>query len=411
MRLMILSDNYVFKNGGAYFSPDPWLKIAEFLAPFFSSVLLCVPLEQGEDHSFAIPLSESWKQKRIRWKHTFAHKTVINYYKLLPFVVAKNLPVLASAVRECDVVFMRLPAMNGYLTALVARAMGKPVVCYFSGDQRVQIFSGEKYQGPWAAVARMAAVLHDVLYQRIVRASNASLFEGDVTLKRFASANKNCFFMFPSMIEEHEIWTRPQSSTQRPARNILFVGSLDTAKGIRFLLEAMAHAVQSGLEYTLTICGDGPERNEMKQLTERLGLNHLVNFRGHVRWGTELTQVYREADILVHPSLSEGVPKVVLEAMANGVAIIATTVGGIPRVVTDGENGILVPPKSSETISAALKRVSQDTALRNRLVQGGYTFVCQHTAEKQARKLATIIFESVGKTQNKRARQGTTAKG
>ena len=304
---------------------------------------------------------------------------------------------------------MRLPAMNGYLTYLVAWILGKPLICYFSGDQRVQIFNGEKYRGLWAAPARMVALLHDTLFQGIVRASNASLFEGEVTLNRLAYDERKSFFMFPSIIEESQIWTRPRPFLD-PARNLLFVGSLNTAKGIRFLLEALAHVSRSGLQCTLNICGDGPDRNSLELLTERFGLTDSVNFLGHVRWGTELTQLYRKAEILVHPSLSEGVPKVILEAMANGVAVIATTVGGIPGVVTQGENGILVPPKSSKAIADALMKVSQEAELRNRLVQGGYAFIREHTAEKQAWKMATIILESVGKTQIEHSRSRALAK-
>jgi len=411
MKLMILSDCHVFRNGGVYFASDPWLKIAEYLEPFFSSILLCIPLIEDEENPSAIPLSIGWEQKRIRWKHTFAHKSVINYYRRLPRVLASNLPVLADGVRECDVIFMRLPAMNAYVTAVMARLLGKPVVCYFSGDQRVEILNGGKYQGIFAPPARIAAIFHDALSRGIVRGSSVSLFEAEATLERFAATNKSSFFMFPSMIEEEGIWVRPQISVQEPARNVLYVGSLGVAKGTKFLLEAMALVRREGLNLTLNICGEGPERYALEQLTEQLGLADVVNFRGHVRWGTELTEVYREADILVHPSLSEGVPKVVLEAMAHGVAVIATTVGGIPRVVTDGENGILVPPKSSEAISAALKRVAQDEGLRKRLIRGGYTFVRQHTAEKQARKVATLILESVGNTEIAHGPLDTAAKG
>jgi len=395
MRLLILSDSHVIEKEGIYFSPDPWLKITEYLEPFFSRVCLCIPVEQTCEPPSSIPLNRSWEQKRIHWKHTIAYKSVVNYYKLLPYIVANNLPVVVDAVRDCDAVFMRLPAMNGYMTALVARLLGKPLVCYFSGDQRLQIINGGKYRGLWYLPARMAAVFHDFLYQRIVKGSIASLFEGDLILKRYASTDNNSYFMFPSLIEEREIWSRQQSSLQEPPRNLLFAGSLDKAKGIDFLLEALAHLFLCGIECRLTICGEGPEGNALKQLTNHLGLADRVSFRGHVKWGKDLDEVYRETDILIHPSLSEGVPKVILEAMAKGVAIVATAVGGVPGVITDADNGILVQPKSSRAISDAVIKLVRVQGLRNQLVQGGYAFIKQHTAEKQAKEVATIILESV----------------
>jgi glycosyltransferase involved in cell wall biosynthesis len=396
---MILSDSHVYKSHGLYHSPDPWLKVAEYLEPFFSSILLCVPLGRDWEGMRSIALSKDWESKRIRWIHTFAHESVINYYKFLPMILVKNVPILVRAMRESDILFMRLPAMNGLVAELAARRLGKPVVCYFSGDQRVQIFNGGKYRGPWAVPARMVATFHDVLFQKMVRRAKASIFEAEATMERFGYTNGHCTFMFPSTIEEHQIWSRPEVSHGDRPRKLLFVGSVDMAKGIKFLLEAMASLVRMGVTCTLDICGEGPERQSLEQLAKQLGLNDSVTFRGHVRWGEELTAIYRSSDILVHPSLSEGVPKVVLEAMANGVAVVATSVGGIPRVVNHEHNGLLVAPKSAEAIFEAVSRLVGDHYLWNRLVQGGYSFIREHTAQKQARKLADIVLSSVDAVQ------------
>jgi glycosyltransferase involved in cell wall biosynthesis len=397
MKLMILNDSHVFRKGGHLWSLDPWLKLAGHLEPFFSSILLCVPLGKEAQGLAATPLTEGWDGKRISWIHTYAHESVINYYKLLPFVVAQNFPIIFRAVRESDVVFLRLPAMNGFLATVAAQLLGKPFVCYFGGDQKIQILEGGKYSGVWALPARLAAALHDALYRQVVRKSNASLFLSETTLARLDWTGTDCMFMFPSMIEERKIWMRPTCCQGSTRRRLLFVGALETAKGIKYLLEAMVRLIRTSGEYTLNICGDGPERQALEQLTDRLGLRSVVHFSGHIRWGEELIRIYRDSDILVHPSLSEGVPKVVLEAMANGVAVIATTVGGIPRIVTHEENGLLVSPAAPAAIADAVTRLVQDKELENHLVQGGYNFIRRHTAEKQARKIATIICGAVEK--------------
>jgi glycosyltransferase involved in cell wall biosynthesis len=89
------------------------------------------------------------------------------------------------------------------------------------------------------------------------------------------------------------------------------------------------------------------------------------------------------------------VPKVLLEAMAAGLPVIATNVGGIPDIITNNENGILIPPGSPEAIADAVILVMENSGLREKLIENGYDFVRNHTAENQARKLAELMYQHV----------------
>jgi glycosyltransferase involved in cell wall biosynthesis len=141
----------------------------------------------------------------------------------------------------------------------------------------------------------------------------------------------------------------------------------------------------------LAVCGDGSERGALEALMRERGLESCVKFHGFVPWGRQLEQIYDASDVFVLPSLSEGVPKVLLEAMSRGVPIIATEVGGVGDILRNLENGILVAPGAAGPIAEAVRRLEHDDRLRARLVRGGLDFARDHTAARQAKKLARWI--------------------
>jgi len=401
MRLLILTDVHVLKAHGKYWAKDPWLKVAGHLRPFFSSVTVCAPLIAPGDSS-----KEYFDVKRatevadangpsVRWVHTHPHYTVMNYYKSLPFLLKKNFPVLAEAIRDCDLVFMRLPAMNGFVASILAYQYGRPIFGYFSGDQLVEIRSGGKYRGLQAIAARAIARLHEYLHSKLIRFSEASFFEAAESLGRFRNIGDKCCFLFPSTVETHEISERTGSKRDKPSRKLLFVGRLSPEKGIIYLLQALKLLVLGDLSFRLTICGTGPERASLESLAAQLEVNRHIEFLGHVPWGPDLHRVYRDHDVFVLPSLSEGVPKVVLEAMANGLPVISTNLGGMKQIITDGENGILVQAASGKAICDAVTRLTADATTRERLIERGYGFIREHTADRQAEKIARAMISRV----------------
>lgn len=132
---------------------------------------------------------------------------------------------------------------------------------------------------------------------------------------------------------------------------ILYVGQLIERKGINYLLKAVSMVDRSLLrKCEIMIVGDGPEREKLERLSEELGLSEHVTFTGKVSHD-ELLNWYAAADIFVLPSLSEGRPTVVNEAMASECAIIASNVSGIPEQVTDCYNGFLVPPRDPAALA------------------------------------------------------------
>jgi glycosyltransferase involved in cell wall biosynthesis len=164
---------------------------------------------------------------------------------------------------------------------------------------------------------------------------------------------------------------------------LLFVGRLAIEKGLNYLVDAVSLCKTEGLDLELTIVGDGDERKLLESLVEKQNLQHFVDFKGFIPLGEALQAVYRRADVFVLPSTSEGMPKVLLEAMANGLVVIASRVGGIPTLVRDGVNGLLVEPRSSVAIARAIRKIATAPVESRILVENGLRTAKRYTIEEQ----------------------------
>jgi glycosyltransferase involved in cell wall biosynthesis len=146
------------------------------------------------------------------------------------------------------------------------------------------------------------------------------------------------------------------------------VGRLSAEKGFDVLIRAVAGLLKQGLDVELLIIGDGEQESQLQTLIAELGVGdrvHLLGFRA------DTMELYQAMDVLALSSYREGLPNVLLEAMALKVPVIATRIAGIPRLVRDGENGLLVEPGETASLADAVKRLHDDAALRALLSQAG----------------------------------------
>lgn len=175
---------------------------------------------------------------------------------------------------------------------------------------------------------------------------------------------------------------------------ILFVGRLAEKKGVTYLIEAMKQ-----VDATLAIAGDGPLHSSLVQQAAPLGAK--VKFIGS-KTHAELARVYASADIFAAPSVraqngdTEGFGLVFLEAMASGLPVVASRSGGIPDVVHDGENGLLVTPGDADELAQKLNRVLSDAALANQLRTGGAKTAAQYDYTVIGQKYAAFIEKALG---------------
>lgn len=182
------------------------------------------------------------------------------------------------------------------------------------------------------------------------------------------TAGDTPIFMIPNGVDTTRFFPAGQAREAGPVR-LLFVGRVVRQKGLDVLLDALA-TLPPGLDYTLTIVGDGPIRPALAEQAARLGLTARVRFSGWVS-REAMPEIMRTADVFVFPSRDEGMPNAVLEAMASGVPVVATRISGNEELVADGETGFLVPTDDAPALAAVLGRLLGDRELCRQLGAAG----------------------------------------
>lgn len=174
-----------------------------------------------------------------------------------------------------------------------------------------------------------------------------------------------------------------------PARRIAFVGRLAEVKGVTVLLDAFASLDRSDVE--LVLVGDGHLRSELEARAAELGVAERVRFTGYLSQA-EVRGILADTDVFCLPSFAEGVPVVLMEALACGVPVVATRVAGVAELVEDGGSGILVHPGDPEPLARALQTVLADRDLRARMGAAGRQRVeREFDVAREAAKLLSAI--------------------
>ena len=178
----------------------------------------------------------------------------------------------------------------------------------------------------------------------------------------------------------------------RHARVAGMVGWLTPIKGPNYLVEAW-HMVERDLsDAALLMVGDGPLRGELEELVRRNGSNGSVVFTG---MREDIPRLMATMDVVVLPSVNEGMGKVLVEAMALGKPLVATHVGGIPDLVKDGVNGYLVPPRDPAALARAITDLLSDPEKGRRYGEEGKKLAPQFSAEKMVEKIEQLYLKKL----------------
>ena len=170
-------------------------------------------------------------------------------------------------------------------------------------------------------------------------------------------------------------------------------GRLSPEKGQEHLIQAAALLQERAVPIRLRIAGEGSLRRRCEQLTDSLGLADSVELTGKVH---DMSDFYRSLNVFALPSVAaEGLPMVILEAMAMGLPTVATNVAGTPEVVRDGTDGLLVPPADPAALADAIQRLAQDPPLRQRLGQSARQRVRQHFTGRRMAEQCLTVYQQV----------------
>lgn len=174
---------------------------------------------------------------------------------------------------------------------------------------------------------------------------------------------------------------------------ILCVGRLVPAKGQRILIDAVARLAAQGRRVRLRLVGDGVDRVSLKSTADAIGDSSLIIFEGAANQD-RVRELYRTADLFCIPSLAEGVPVVLMEAMAMEIPCITTHITGIPELISNGCDGLLVAPGDMDGLIAAISLLMDDDVLRERIAKAGRDkILAKYDLTKNIEALSAVFGE------------------
>jgi glycosyltransferase involved in cell wall biosynthesis len=209
------------------------------------------------------------------------------------------------------------------------------------------------------------------------------------------SVQHNSIRVEPAASLEEARALRLSLGVRETERLVLVIGRLSREKAHIDLLDAFALLQSSHpeLKTKLLIIGDGPERGALERAAQVGGMSERVIFAGQL---SDVNAYYAAADVMALPSHSEGSPYVLLEAMAAGLPVVATAVGGVPEMVTDGESALLVAPRDASAMADALHRILTDEELARRLtVKASALILTRYSPETHLQSLVGIYRQTI----------------
>jgi glycosyltransferase involved in cell wall biosynthesis len=197
--------------------------------------------------------------------------------------------------------------------------------------------------------------------------------------------------IFTSNVSFHDKALRNQLGIGSDQHIISIIGRLTSQKGHHYFLESAKRILEVSPETRFLIAGDGPLRENLKGLSLSLGITQAVRFLGYRQ---DIATLIGMSNVIAMPSLREGLPYVLLEALALARPVVGTKVRGIPEVIKHGETGFLVPPKDSEALAEAIIQVLRNPEEAARLGERGRKLVSREfNVETMARKTAAVYAE------------------
>jgi hypothetical protein len=376
IRVVVIDDNPHVRWGGRFYPVNATFH--RFLAGVLdvpgapvASIVHCVPLRDASKEPATLPLDP-----RLEVVGTAPFEGIAGFLRHAPAVLRHNVAVLRPVVASADLVWIKVPASNALLAGWLAWRAGVPRFGYVAGSA-LAVARGRGLGLP----AQVVGLLYDMSGRlaggrhRIVVGRGIVDGGGVVT----------------SLVEPDEI--RAVGDAPWPAipwrLRLAWAGRLAHGKGLEVLIDALALLVadeEAGHRVELVMLGDGPARASLEARAVRLGIADRIHWLVYVGDRATYMDALGSCDVFVFPSPAEGFPKVVLDAMAVGLPVVATAVGQLKPLAG---NRIIEPAGRDEpdALAAAISGIAGSAELANGLAAAGHDLAAAHTRPGEAARL------------------------
>ena len=387
-RTLVVGGSYVDIDGVAYVN-ERWLRMVEIFTSNIAKPLFALRLERSTD--------------RLEFSTPFSYDVIpVNPpSKSQPWEVANpfvdwNRKWHIDLVDKVDAVYCRFPSCywEGYHIYRLASAKGKTTFASFHGD----------WAGVYEHLADNSSIVKRFLYsvasvmahRKLAEIAQMSrvLFCVGKELERSYSNKSQVSVVFANYLhEKRDIYYREDTCREKPFR-IIYVGSLTNRKGVNHLFNVVGKLRSHRVPVVLSVVGEGEDKSSLAALAEQLNIKEYIEWHGYIPFGADLYDKYRESDLFVLPSLAgEGMPKVVVEAMSQGLPVVVSDIGSTRQIIQDSGAGLLVPPGDEDRLYDALTMLIQNSELRKNYIHNGLEFASHMTNNRQRKIIADAFVE------------------
>lgn len=371
------------RYGATYYTDGGFGEYLRSISRYFERVLLVAHVRDG------VPPAGHYKVEisNVTFVHLKDSKTEFQSLAHLPSTMLR----IWRASKQMNIAHARMPNHTGTAGALICRMRGIPFFCQIIDDWSLAARSmplSRRYG--LGALMKLHLYTYDFC-ERLVCRGQLVFAQGETCYQKHRRVS-DCELVLSSAHNEEDIVT-PTERFRRAPFTILNVARLTGVKNQSLILEALAELVRSGEKWRVVLVGEGPRRGDLEKLAERLGVAQLITFTGQIDHGALLWAQFDAADLFVLSSRSEGTPKVVLEAMARGLPVVAANVAGVPTAVTHESTGLLFADNDVEDLVRNIRRMRSDEDLRRACVQGGNGRARTNTVEAATMRMMRRVQE------------------
>lgn len=287
---------------------------------------------------------------------------------------------LKQIQKDHDLLIVQLP----FIGFLVLGFLYRPTIFHVCANVLTASRNPFKYKGIKLLVTRIAAFILHNWFKTLFTINKSKVIVNGSELGQLYRRHDPKVVISSSVFETEIISKNDLTERQSPESfKILFIGRPSKEKGFPTLLNALIGLSDAGLDLKLSMLGV-----TLAEFNKLLGYSiddkylSRISFHGYLPWGHDFKQMVKSSHCLVMSSISEGTPRVIVEAMALGCPVVASRVGGVAAIININENGLLFDPLDSDGLAAAIRTLYFNEVLRQRIIMGGIESAHGHTLEQ-----------------------------
>jgi glycosyltransferase involved in cell wall biosynthesis len=378
MRLAAYTDDPYLRAGGSVAAVMPFALFLAALGDHVDRLVLLGRVGDDVDAARPVALPASVEFVALPWWVDLSRP--LGLARVVPESVRRFWRVLD----DVDAVLLFGPSPLGMAFAALARVRGRPVIL----GVRMDYVAYVRHRHPGREALSTIARALDAGWRALAR-RRPTIVVGAGLARRYRRAAR-LLDVTVSLVRDDQVARGEEAA---PAVGgpvtVLSVGRLDAEKNPLLLADVLADLRAGGEDWRLVVCGEGPLKPALAARLDELGLAAHADLRGFVGPDDGLMDLYRDADMFLHVSWTEGVPQVLVEAWATGLPIVATDVGGVRAATDDG--ALLVGPGDAAAAAGALRRLRADDDARTRLVARGLELARARTLEHETARVARFL--------------------